>query len=121
MANRYFSQFFYSLLKKPVFIGGKIALNSSAAVTSFDIDGVASVVKTGTGEYTVTLQDKYNKLVSIQGSNVDSAQDLAIAFTSIDVTSTKTFKVITKVAGTAANITDACDIYLDLILSNSSV
>ena len=120
MANRYLTQFFYSFWKKPVLVSGKISL-SAAAVSSFDIPGVLSVVKTGTGEYTVTLQDKYSKLISLQLSSSDSTQDLLVDSKSIDVVSAKTFKIITKVAGTAANITAACSIYVNLLASNSSV
>jgi hypothetical protein len=121
MANRYLTQFFYSLWKKPVLVSGKISLSAAAAVSSFDIPGVATVAKTGTGEYTVTLQDKYCKLISLQLSASDSTQDLLVDSKSIDVVSAKTFKIITKVAGSAANITAACTVYVNLLASNSSV
>lgn len=121
MANRYLTQFFYSFWKKPVLVAGKISLSAAAAVSSFDIPGVATVVKTGTGEYTVTLQDKYVKLISLQLSSSDSTQDLLVDSKSIDVVSAKTFKIITKVAGSPANITAACSVYVNLLASNSSV
>lgn len=119
MANRYWTQFFYSFYKKPVMLGGKISLNSSAAITASDVKGF-SVAKTGTGLYTITLQDQYSKLVSINANVADSAEDLAINFASVNLTA-KTIVIQTKVAGTIANLTDACDLYLNIVLSNSSV
>ena len=120
MANRYFTQFFYSFFKKPVIIAGKISLNASAAVTSSSIKGVESVVKTGTGLYTITLQDKYVELVSISDAVVDTAQNLVIAFASVNLPA-KTLVLQTKVAGTIADVSDACDIYVNLVFNDSSV
>lgn len=101
-------------------IAGKIPLNASAAVGTVAIKGVTSVAKTGTGTYLVTLDDAYSGL---QGASVvvaDSAQDLVVDLSTVSSTG-QTLTLVTKVAGTAANVTDACDIYLTLVLSNSSV
>ena len=120
MANRYFTQFMYSFFKKPVIIAGKIPLNSSAAVGTVAIKGVSSVSKTGTGVYLVTLEDKYFAMGCPVVSVVDSAQDIEVLISNIDLDA-KTFNLTTYVAGTAANITDACDVYISLLLSNSSI
>lgn len=101
-------------------IAGKIPLNASAAVGTVAIKGVASVTKTGTGTYLVTLDDAYSGL---QGASVvvaDSAQDLVVDLSTVASTG-QTLTLVTKVAGTAADVSDACDIYLTLILNNSSV
>lgn len=119
MANRYFTQFFYSFYKKPVMLGGKVSLNASAAITSQDGKGF-SVAKSGTGLYTITLEDQYSKLISINANVADSAQDVALNFASVNLTA-KTIVLQTKVAGTIADLGDACDIYLNIVLSNSSV
>lgn len=121
MANRYFTQFFFSFFKKPVLIAGKIPLNSSAAVGTVSIKGVTSVAKTGTGTYLVTLNDSYaGGLVGASLVVADSAQDLLVDLSTVASTG-KTLTLVTKVAGTAANVTDACDIYMTLLLSDSSV
>lgn len=120
MANRYFTQFFYTFFKKPVMIAGKIPLSSAAAVGSVSIKGVASVVKTGTGVYEVTLEDQYYAVESILAGISDSTQNLHVEFQNIDLPS-KTFEIVTKVAGTVANVSDACDIYIQAVLSNSSI
>lgn len=120
MANRYFTQFFYSFFKKPVMIAGSIPLSSSAAVGSVAIKGISSVSKTGTGEYTVTLEDEYYGVCSVSAGIIDSAENLKVVFSDIDLPS-KTFKIKTMVAGSFANVTDACEISIQLVLSNSSV
>jgi len=101
-------------------IAGKIPLSASAAVGTVAIEGIASVAKTGTGLYLVTLQDQYFALGSIHAGIVDSAQNLHVDFKNINLPA-KTFEIETKVAGTVANVSDACDIYVQLVLSNSSV
>jgi hypothetical protein len=65
MANRYFKQF--PLVKSPrtIILAGKIRLAADASVTSSTID-FASVTKTATGTYKITLQDKYVETKSIQ-------------------------------------------------------
>ena len=120
MANRYFTQFFYSFFKKPVMIAGSIPLSASAAVGTVAIKGVASVVKTGTGIYLVTLEDEYYALGSAQAGVIDSAENLKVVFASVNLPA-KTFQLKTMVAGSFADVTDACEISLQLVLSNSSV
>ena len=120
MANRYFTQFMYSFFKKPVILAGKIPLSAAAAVDSYSIKGVASVTKTGTGLYLITLDDKYFAVGSASASVSDSTQDIAVSIDAINLSS-KTMNLTTKVAGSAANVTDACDVYINLLLSNSSI
>lgn len=118
--NRYLTQFFYSFFKKPVMIAGKIPLSAAAAVGSVAIKGIASVAKTGTGEYTITFEDAHYSLASLSACVADSAEDLVVDFKSISL-SGKTAIMVTKVAGAAANVTDACDVYINFIFNDSSV
>ncbi len=101
-------------------IAGSIPLSSAAAVGTVAIKGVASVSKTGTGEYTVTLEDEYYAVCSVSAAVIDSAENLKIVFADIDLPS-KTFKVKTMIAGSFDDVSDACEISLQLVLSNSSV
>lgn len=121
MANRYLTQYFYTFFKKPVLIAGKIPLSAAAAVGTVSIKGVASVVKTGTGTYLVTLDDKY--AAGLVGASIvvaDSAQDLVVDLSTVS-SDGQTLTLVTKVAGTAANVSDACTVYMTLVLSDSSV
>lgn len=120
MASRYFTQFFYSFFKKPVLIAGSISLAANASVSGSSIKGVSSVSKTGTGEYTVTLSDEYYALFFASAAVSDSTEDIAVSVDAVSLSS-KTFKVVTKVAGSAANVTDDCTVYVQLVLSNTSV
>lgn len=120
MSNRYYTQFFYSFFKKPVLLAGKIPLSASAAVGTVAIKGIKSVVKSGTGEYTITFEDKYPSLQYLNAQDVDSGENLVCHFKSYDPAN-KTIILVTKVAGTAANVTDACDIYVSFLFNNSSV
>jgi hypothetical protein len=120
MANRYFTQFFYTFFKKPVLIAGKISLSAAAAVSSSSIQGASLVAKTGTGTYTVTLADKYYSVVCGLVSSVGSTEDLVVDFVSINPT-TKTVVVQTKVAGVVADVTDACELHLSVLFNDTSV
>ena len=60
MANRYFTQFAYTLEKGIVKLFGKVTTSTGGAIASQDCKGF-SVAKTASeaGRYTVTLEDKY--------------------------------------------------------------
>ena len=121
MANRNFSDV-QSLARKTIILAGKISLSVLGAVTSTDSVGAFTVAKTGTGEYTLTLADQYQKLlgasVMLAGNVTD---DLVASLGAVDVASAKTIEVLLLDAGTAADVTAATDLYVTLVLSNSSV
>lgn len=119
MANRYFRQF--ALVKDPrtILLGGRISLNSSAAVTGNTIDFCQSVTKSGTGEYTIVLQDKYvvDKCVQV---SFEGASLAICKIKSVNL-STKTIVVETMVAGALANITAAGSIHILVVAKDSTV
>lgn len=124
MANRYFwdSQHKERAVK---YISGKITLDSSAAVTSAypaSAKGVASVTKTATGTYRITLQDKYNALLDI---DLDIMEAVASAYQvkakAEAVASGPTIDIWTINAGAAADVSAATTIYFSLVLKNTSV
>jgi hypothetical protein len=126
MANRQFNPMFASLEKGAVVLSGTISLNASAAVTGFNILGAASVTKTGTGTYRITLRDRYVRLL---GLHVDMslgtlADRIVVPAPTTDVTAaTPIVDLITKsgtgVAG--ADVGSASTIFVTLVLKNSSV
>lgn len=118
--NRYLTQFFYSFFKKPTLIAGKIPLSAAAAVGTVDIKGIASVAKSGTGLYTVTFSDKHFSLEALTACVVDSAQNIVVDFRTVDLAA-KTVIMVTKVAGSAADVSDACDVYVSFLFNDSSV
>jgi hypothetical protein len=68
----------------------------------------------------VALSDDYYALFFASAAVSDSTEDIAVSVDAINL-SAKTFVVTTKVAGSAANVTDACTVYVQLVLSNTSV
>ena len=69
MANRRFTQFHYALERKVVEIYLKATIGAAGAVTMVtsgsNSQGVTSIVKQATGQYLITLQDKYTKLLNV--------------------------------------------------------
>lgn len=78
MANRYFTQFNYSLHKFPVLIDCNVAIGATGAVGTLKGPGVTSVTRLAAGTYQVKLQDNYFKYFAgfcsidspVSGSNV---------------------------------------------------
>lgn len=120
MANRYFQQFVLTPTKRQVLLSGRISLSASAAVVSHNIPFVASVVKSGTGAYTITLQDEYVELRSCQLTML-TTEDLVARIASHDVSGAKTVVVQTATAGTAADASAVAEIHVTLVLRDSSV
>lgn len=119
MANRRFSQFFYSLLHKPVSIVGVASLSAAGAVLSQDIPG-GTLTKTGVGAYLLTLQDKYSNIKSFGVILGETAQNLQAVPGAASV-SAKTYVINTKTAGANADASATAKLYINIVLSNSSI
>lgn len=67
MANRYFSQYAYSLEKGKVMLFGRVTFGSSGAPTldAANSKGIASVTRNSAGKYTIVLQDSYNRYLGM--------------------------------------------------------
>ena len=74
MPNRRFKQFKWSLESNIVKLYGEMVIGASGAVSSSDCKGF-SIAKTAgeTGRYTVLLNDKYNKLKSVNVNSIGPA------------------------------------------------
>ena len=120
MANRRFEQFCYSLIKKKTEIEGVASLSAAGAVLSQDIPG-ATLTKTGTGAYLLTLQDKYNTCLGVYAQLGETAEDLQAVPGAADVASAKTVVINTKTAGVNTNPTATAKLYIKVVLRNSSV
>lgn len=94
----------------------------SDGTSSFAMNGVATVVLTGVGEYTFTLSDKYSALESVDFTLLAAtAVDLVPQVKSVDVTSAKTIVVRLLAAATPTDVSAAAVLYMALRLRNSSV
>lgn len=63
MANRYLKRTHYAFEQDTVRIWGNVAIGATGAVGTVKGAGVASVTRTGTGAYTITLSDAYHQLL----------------------------------------------------------
>ena len=134
MANRWFNQFKGSLEKGIVQLDGYVNLGSDASVVSETILG-ASVAKTTTGIYTITLEDEFPKLLSCSltahsiGTNaaglmkvvdVLDADGNSVAATLVDVKKIKV-ATCTSSTGAPADVAVKCGFSVHLVLKNSTV
>jgi len=121
MANRSFHRV-QSLTRELKILHAKAAVASNVAtIVSNDSMGVTSVVISGTGVVTVTLDDKYNKLVHVSAHTVGGSEvDSKFVVTSEDVAGNKTIVLQHVVGAVAANVSDS-DVLIKVELKNSSV
>jgi len=121
MASRNFHRV-QSLAREAKHVYAKASVASDVATKSKnDSMGVESVVVSGTGVVTVTLDDKYNALLHASVQSVGSATvDNKFVIVSEDVSNTKVIVFQNVEAGVAADIDD-CDLLIKLELKNSSV
>jgi hypothetical protein len=68
MANRYLKRVHYSFEQDPVRIFGSVAIGATGAVGTIRGAGVATIARTGTGAYTITLSDAYHQLLSFDST-----------------------------------------------------
>ncbi len=96
MANRFFNDRRYALEKSVVDIFAQVDVSTSASpvLTASKSKGVASVGYTATGKYTITLSDKYNRLLDAHAqilySGGTAVNISAITVLSEDVAGAKT-------------------------------
>lgn len=125
MANRYFnSQFIYSFEQQPVKLWLKATIGASGAVTldAANSKGIATIVKEATaGQYTITLQDKYKKLMHVDQSQLlaggpSAAPDMNLL--SESVASAKTLVIQFSAASVAANMDSGVVLRICIDLGN---
>jgi len=82
-----------------------------------------SVANTATGQYTITLEDKYSALISgTMTVEADTGEDIKCVIISHDVTASSPVIVVeTQTAGSAADLVGDDAVHFLLVLQNSSV
>lgn len=110
---------------------GSTAVSAAAAVTttggvdgvaSFVMPGVESFVRSGVGEYTLTLKDGYVAICSVNAQlQAATAVDLVPQIKSVDVVSAKTVVINLLAGATPTEVAAAARLYVDVMLRNSSV
>jgi hypothetical protein len=101
MANRNYNRK-QALEKEVKELYADVSIGASGAPTLVRGLGVASIARNSQGLYTITLQDKYNRLMHAHVAILSaSAQDLDAQLQSEDVASAKTIVVRTQDAAAA--------------------
>ena len=79
MANRWFNQFRLQLEKQVVSLFGDVTFAGGGAPTLVvaNSKGIASIVRTGAGAYTVTLQDAYVRLLMVASCFINATAPAA--------------------------------------------
>lgn len=118
-----------ALINVSVASGGTAVAAAAAVTLTGGVDGVASttirgasVARTGVGEYTVTLADKYHALMCCN-LNIEAATavDLVPQIKSTDVSGAKTIVFRTLAGATATEVAAPLKVHFNAFLRNSSV
>lgn len=121
--NRLLNQFHGALEKGVVFIFGKAAItNTTGVVASFSGKGIASIVRSGAGEYTITLEDKLNALLDTSFQVAAATPtDLVPQLLGYDVVSAQTIVVNLLTGAVPTDAAVDVELLFTLTLKNTSV
>lgn len=122
MANRNFNRF-QALEKEVKSIFADVAIGATGAPTLSRGLGIASIVRDSAGTYTITLEDRYNRLLGASVTQIvtGGAEDLSFQLDSEDVDGTKEIVLVCHTAGTETDPSDGSRLLIELLLKNSSV
>lgn len=133
MANRNFpnGKAIYSQHVAPVLLDAQIVIGASGAVSSFTGKYIQSIANSGTGQYTVVLDDNYYSLLALWGSVQNASGVSAIvsiqqlgpmvnASVPAPPGATIVFQTV-NASDAAANPASGAQINLVMLLNNSSV
>ncbi len=120
MANRNFQRK-QALEKEIKELYLKCTFGASGAVTANSKVGIASIAKSATGDYLITLQDKYVSLKNVSGVFLNSsAQDIRIQLKAEDVDVAKTLSIYTLTGVTPTDPASGSSLLLKIELKNTS-
>jgi len=133
MANKYSNQFSATLERAVVTLSGQVSIGASGAVTAGTLKGggLSTFVKESTaGQYSITLSDKWARLISIKISPVLASGASGIAAVEIletpaslqtDFVADSTFKIqCYDYAGSAVNPASGTMLLLEIVVRNTS-
>ena len=121
MANRTFNRK-QSLEREIKELYAKITFGASGAPTLTTGHGIASITKTDTGDYRLTLSDKYNSLKMAEGVLIKStAEDITFAVKAEAVSTNKTIDFWTLAGATPTSPSSGAVLLIKIEVKNSSV
>lgn len=123
MASRNFSRM-QALEREVKVLYVKAAIGASGAPTidSSTQKGVASIARTATGDYTITLDDKYQALMHVSVIQLEADdEDLTFQVAAEDVDGAKTVQIICKAAAVPTDPSSGSSLLIRMDLRNSTV
>lgn len=130
MANRQFrSEFRFGFEAMPVSLFAKVTFGASGAPTLSNAGGVKSITRNSAGDYSILLQDNYNRLMHLKhvydetgnAGTAPAAPGMFIKSNTVTSLSAPTLRVVLNSAGTPTDPASGEVILLEIVLSNSSV
>lgn len=133
MANRYWYKNAYSFEVDSVTLWGQFDVGASGAVTSGTVKGggILSVVKEATaGQYTITLVDRYSRLLSVGAEVVNATltSTASVSLLATPATYQASFKSagaiviqLADYAGSAVDAPSGARVIVKIVCRNSSV
>lgn len=121
MANRNFNR--YQALEKEIkSLYLDVAIGASGAPTLTKGLGVTSIVRNSAGDYTITLDDKYMRLMSCSIQQLSSSSvDLTFQLKAESVASAKTIEILSHAAAVATDPANGTRLLIKIDLKNSSI
>lgn len=127
MANRTFNEFSYRLEKGVVTLYSDVTIAAAGAPTlvSGKNKGIKSISRVSAGDYLITLQDSYVRLLMVDfgfiKATVPAAPSMSIKASSVTSNTAPTIEVVFyNSAGTATDPASGEELVLEIMLSNSS-
>lgn len=100
----------------------RVSIGASGAPTATSKVGIASIVRNGAGDYTITLDDKYASLKFFEGILLDSsAEDINLQIHSEAVLASKTIRFLTLAGATPTDPSDGSELLLKIEVKNTTV
>jgi len=127
MANRRFYQFRLSLEPQvaDLFLSATFGAAGAVTLNAAQSRGIASMVKDGTGTYTITLQDTYSRLLMVSKTNISSSApaspDMRLYNDDVSDSTTPSLAVVFSIGGVDTNPASGESINMQISLKNSSV
>lgn len=120
MANRNYNRA-QNLEKEVKTLFADVAIGATGAPTLTKGLGITSIARNGAGDYTLTLDDKYTRLMHVNVQHLAaSAEDLTAQLTAEDVSGDKTISFSTKAAAVETDPSDGSRLLIRIDLKNSS-
>jgi len=121
MANRNFNRV-QALEKEVKHLYAEVNIGATGAPTIVKALGITSISRSAAGTYSVTLSDKYMRLMHVSVIQLaSSAEDLTFQIKSNDVSSTKVVEIFCKAAAVATDPSNGSKLFIKLEVKNSTV